>query len=385
MSKQKDSILWISIDGLLKNLLKKIFGEKASAYLSRILDVFSLSHIRDMIVLRYHYIRLRIPKQNRNVTNRTKPHVLFVTEKWCDCNPSCGISNSEHNLFGSLETSGWATQDRFHPDEYHFQNHRPFDTALLLKCIKSNPDLIILTWPGTPKLKTLKLIKERLRIPMVAIWWDSVNHMEEAESFLPFVELNIVVDSTTAYLRRTYQPEKYMPMWSPQDPRIYYNPNLHRDIDVCFVGTMTDHPDRLAGISALISNGMDVYQTGGQRDCRLSVDEYARTYMRTKIALNFCYHPNSIAQLKGRVFEVTLCGAMLLEADNSETAKWFEPMVDYVPFTDETDLVEKVKYYLAHDAERIEIAARGHQKAKELYTGEMFWKTVFRRCLNDNR
>ena len=132
------------------------------------------------------------------------------------------------------------------------------------------------------------------------------------------------------------------------------------------------------------TSGIDVYQTGGQRECRLSVDEYARIYMRSKIALNFCYHPNLIAQCKSRVFEATLCGAMLLEADNSETARRFEPMVDYVPFTDETDLVEKVRYYLAHESERMEIAARGHQKAKKMYTGDLFWKTVFRRAFSTN-
>lgn len=371
----------ISIGGLLKNSLKKIFGKKVYAYLSRIRGTFNYSYLRDMIVLRYHLIRLR---NKTELHSSTKPHVLFVTEKWCDGNPNAGLTNSEHNLFGSLETSGLATQDRFHPDEYCLQNHRPFNTPLLLKCIKCNPDLIILTWPCTPKSKILKQIKERLRIPMVALWWDSVNHMEEAESILPFVELNVVVDSTTAYLRRTCQPEKYMPMWTPQDPKIFYNPNLHRDIDVCFVGTMRNHPDRLAGVFALRLNGIDVYQTGGQRECRLSVDEYARIYMRSKIALNFCYHPNLSAQFKGRVIEVTLCGAMLLETENPETAKWFEPMVDYVPFTDETDLVEKVRYYLAHDSERMEIAARGHQKAKERYTGEMFWKTVFRRVFSTN-
>ena len=34
---------------------------------------------------------------------RTKPHILFVTEKWCDYSPLGGPTNSEHNLFGSLE------------------------------------------------------------------------------------------------------------------------------------------------------------------------------------------------------------------------------------------------------------------------------------------
>ncbi len=140
---------------------------------------------------------------------------------------------------------------------------------------------------------------------------------------------------------------------------------------------MANHPHRFAGISALRSNGIDVHQTGGQREYRLPVDEYARIHMRSKIALNFCYHHNGETQMKGRVLEVLLCGAMLLEEKNGETAKLFEPMIDYVPFSDEKDLVDKVKYYLAHDDEREEIAINGHQKAKEKYNGEVWWKTVF--------
>ena len=82
--------------------------------------------------------------------------------------------------------------------------------------------------------------------------------------------------------------------------------------------------------------------------------------------------------MQGRIFEATLCGAMLLESDNPETELWFEPMVDYVPFVNETDLVEKAKYYLEHDDERERIASNGHQKAKKMYNCERFWTIVFK-------
>jgi len=378
----------ISIN-LSRRFIKRILGERVSAYLYR--QVFRAfthgpAHIKDLLVLRYYLTRMVISKRLRThvtATNNTKlpksvnPHVLFITEKWCEGNPDFGPSNDEHNFSGSLEASNLATQDNIFVDEYHRQHHRAFDTKLLLKCIKNKPDLIFISWYRSPNFQTLKFIRERFHIPIIVWWGDSVNHMDEAESFLPFVDLNLVVDSTTAYLQTTCQPEKYLAMWTPQDPRIYYDPNTQRDVDICFTGTMTNHPDRLAGISALRLNGIDVYQTGGQREYRLPTDEYAHTYMRSKIALNFCYHPNLATQLKGRVFEITLCGAMLLESENSETAKWFEPMVEYVPFSDEKDLVEKVKYYLTHESERMDIAAKGHQKAKEMYTAERFWKTVF--------
>jgi len=39
-------------------------------------------------------------------------------------------------------------------------------------------------------------------------------------------------------------------------------------------------------------------------------------------------------------------------------------------------LVDKAGYYLAHPEERERIAASGHAKAKERYTGTAFWKKI---------
>lgn len=308
-----------------------------------------------------------------------KPHLLFVTEKWCDCNPKSGLTNNKHNLFGSFESSLLGTYDIFHGDEYFLLHDQACDEALVKKCKDSQPDLIVLSWfpmyPMYARLETLSLIRSKLQIPMVAIWFDTVIDwlMDTAESVIPFIDLNVVLDSTTAYLKRTNQPEKYLPLWTPQDPCLFSNPNLNRDISISLVGTRAGRSDRLAGINALQQNGINLYQTGGQREQRVSVEEYACIYKRSQISLNF---GGPHTQYKGRIFEATLCGAMLLESENSETAKWFEPMVDYVPFADEADLVDKARYYLEHDADRRAIAAKGHQKAKEKYTGYTFWKTV---------
>lgn len=314
---------------------------------------------------------------------------MFITEKWCDCRPELGITNSEHNLFGSLEASGLMTQNRFHFDEFYYHHRRSGDATLLKLLIISKPDLIILTWvcsgnpKHNPKLETLKIIHSKMGIPIVAIWTDSVRPfiMEMAESILPFVKFNVVWDSTTAYLKTTRHPKKYLPLWTPQDPRIFYNPNIERDIDISFVGGIKNYSDRLAGIQALRANDFDVYQAGGQRENPLPVREYAGIFMRSKIGLNFCGSLDKI-QTKGRIFEAALCGAMLMEANNPETEKWFEPMVDLVPFLNESDLVEKAKYYLENDNERLEIAARGYEKAKNKYSGEMFWKTILSRAFN---
>ena len=295
-----------------------------------------------------------------------------------------GVSHSEHNLFGSLEASGLATYERFHFDEYYRKYNSSCDYALLRLCMESKPDLLFFTWAGnqySPKWTTLNLIHKKMNIPIVAMWWEIDNFVE---SILPFVNLNVVLQSI--YLQRTHHPEKYLLMWTPQDPRVFYNPKIKRDINISFVGSI-DKPhytDRRIGIAALRENGIKVYQSGGQREKRLSVGQYAKVYMRSKITLNFCLGYGGAVHAKGHIFEATFCGAMLLEAENPETNIWFTPMVDYVPFMDEVDLVEKARYYLEHDSEREEIAARGYRKAKEKYNAEIFWRTIFDRVFGTN-
>ena len=327
---------------------------------------------------------------------RTKPHILFVTEKWCDPNyPEFGPTNNEHDLFGSLEASELATMERFYYDEY-YQLHGTFcDRALLTRCLKTKPNIVVLTsWSKRtrlgPKLETLKLIGKNLNIPVVPFWFDSVQpeSMEASELLLPFIRLNVVLDSATAYLEITSNPNKYIYLWTPHDPRVFYNPDSVRDIDISFVGSINNYPDRVAGLESLKSNGLKVYRSGGQRENRLSVEAYAQTHMRSKIGLNFSRaqhgktrYANSI-QAKGRLFEITLCGAALVSDDNSEVRKWFEPMVEFVPFFGEADLVTQVKYYLEHDRERNNIAANGYQKAKSMYTGTIFWQKLLGKVLN---
>lgn len=375
----------------LKPALKKMLGVKTLAAIRRIR--FRLRQIRDLLVVRYQYTLLIIAKffGKRKVLNgpgfRHKRHVLFVTEKWCDCNPAMGNSNSEHNLYGSLEASGLATQERFYFDEYHLQYKRQCDAALLKTCMETKPDIVFYSYFGgryDPKWETFSIIRKKLGICVVVLWCEVYDLVE---TYLPYVELNIVLQSS--YLKKTNHPEKYLLLWSPQDMRIYYNPHIERDIDISFIGSM--HQDeRQKGIAALKANGINVYQSGGQRINRLSTDEYARCYMRSKIALNFSRgtywsgNPFLIHHAKGRIFETTLCGSMLLDSDNPETKIWFEPMVDYVPFADEADLVEKARYYIEHDAEREKIAASGHEKAKKMYTSALWWKSLFTRIFGAN-
>jgi hypothetical protein len=306
------------------------------------------------------------------------PHVLFVTEKWCDGDPIGGSTNSEHNLFGSLEASGLATFERFHFDEYYRSRGDKADGALLtrLQSGTPRPDLVMATplcgSEMTPEYETYAQIS-RMGIPLVFICFDSIDDYTR-EGFLklaPVSTATIVLDQSVHEL---FRDPRFIPLWTPQDPRIFHNAHGERTIDVSFAGSIGRYPDRQRALARLREAAINVFQAGGQREHSLSVYDYAAVHQRSRIALNFAKAGwEGGAQVKGRVFEATLCGALLLEEDNIHIKRWFEPGREYVPFFDSDDLVEKTQFYLRHEEERERIARRGWEKARRYCNERRFW------------
>ena len=151
-------------------------------------------------------------------------------------------------------------------------------------------------------------------------------------------------------------------------------------MDVCFVGSLSQYPQRKLAIGYLMEHDIAVVCRGGQLDDHISIDEYANYLRLSKISLNFAQaaFSNDKYHCKGRVLESTLCGALLMEEENKETQKWFEPGIEYVAFRNERDLLEKVRYYLSNPREMQAIARRGAQKAASCYSAEAFWRRFFK-------
>jgi glycosyltransferase involved in cell wall biosynthesis len=315
---------------------------------------------------------------------RERPHVLFVTEKWCDADPRAGVTNMEHNLFGSMEVAQVATYERWHFDEYYHKHGQTVDARLIAHCREHPPDALVITCLFRPDIDlqpaTLDAL-HRLGIPLVFVSSDSV--LEERSAFMdqhvmPYAALHVIWDTTRFTTRH---PERCLAMWTPQDTRYYRDTGVERNIGVTFLGTMSGYRDRHIGINALRREGIEVFQAGGQRQCLLSLEGYAGILRRSKIVLNFSSMREKphLHQAKGRIFEATLCGALLLDSANDQTQNWFEPMVEYVPFIDERDLVARAKYYLEHHSERQQIARAGWSRATSQYSPRAFWATIFQR------
>lgn len=318
---------------------------------------------------------------------RQKPHILFIIEKWVDCNPSTGKTNTYDNLIYTLEASNAATYSCFHYDEYSL-SHDDLDIQIIKECGEIKPDMIVFDFVSGYKNnvlpKTMQIISESFKIPIVLLLFDSAYKLvlRIAEKYAPFVKKIIVWDTSSSYGSRPLLKSKSIHLWTPQNPKIFFNPGKERNIDISFAGSSENYPDRKKAIGHILKNGIDIYVTGGHRERNISIEEYADLYKRSKIVLNFPYTTKGELQFKGRALEAMLCGAALMELNNLAINNWFKPMEEYIAYDDLDDLIRKIKYFLSHEEDLERIRQNGYLKATNQYNAKIFWEKVISLAMN---
>lgn len=309
--------------------------------------------------------------------------VLFLTEKYCDSNPACGPTNSEHLLVGSLRSTGLvkAGGSSFYYDEAMKTCGRQRMEAMILEaCQVSRPDLVILTPLGgplghgyNPSWEVMHKIAEKTPVFLIRFDAKPNTRQELIDQPLPHAGL---IGSLKGWRACRDVPGVQL-FLGTADPETFYLQIRERDIDVSFVGSVdpTDQrwPMRQEYTSYLRANGINVEVAGGQRGLRLEPREYAGLLNRSKITLNFSRDAGGATNLKSRVFEATACGALLMEDWDTETAELFRPGEEFVIFRSKEDLLKKVIYYLKHDMERKQIAHKGNLKTTNIYSALNQW------------
>jgi len=153
-----------------------------------------------------------------------------------------------------------------------------------------------------------------------------------------------------------------------------------KTMDVSFVGGMVrkSHGRRVKGLEYVLNNGVDLVTYGyGLRSAFFPFrrSPLLRTYKgelwgmemykglnNSRITLNF--HIDVVNGWTGnmRLYEATGCGALLITENTSDLNQKFRIDEEVIVYDDFADLVNKIKYYVAHDNERESISKAG-QKA----------------------
>ncbi len=139
------------------------------------------------------------------------------------------------------------------------------------------------------------------------------------------------------------------------DPGLHRPMETDRDLDVLFVGGLTDRRKR-------------ILERLGQK-FRLTIaskfgEEMVQLVNRAKIVLNI--HAENFLDTETRVYEVLGCRRMLISEPLSEENPFREG--ELVEASAETELCDKIQYYLEHSVEREAIADRGYRSALNGHT-----------------
>lgn len=115
-----------------------------------------------------------------------------------------------------------------------------------------------------------------------------------------------------------------------------------------------------------------------------SDEEMIRLYSRGRIVLGFssCGETHRsgerILQVRLRDFEVPMSGGFYLIEYVEELEEFFDPGKEIVFYRDRHDLLDKIRYYLAHESERETIRRAGHRRALRDHTWHRRFEDAFR-------
>lgn len=166
------------------------------------------------------------------------------------------------------------------------------------------------------------------------------------------VEKYKAVGATAVYLPAGANPDVFKPHDFP------------RDLEVSFIGQK--YGQRPVIIEELSKRGIEVRAFGkGWDSGEISQEEMIKLYSRSKITLGFAgvTDTTDVFCLKGRDFEVPMCGGFYLTRYHPELIHWFDVGKEIVCYHDTEDMIQKIRYYLAHPDEAEKIREAGRKRA----------------------
>ncbi len=339
-----------------------------------------------------------------------KCKVLIACVKWADLNPRRPLCPSSFTLIDTLQKSDIGVPYAFFCDEHAYKTKTQCDESFLNYCYQVQPDFLLLfptqldmsiALPSNdnrhqplyafPRNETIRFVRDKLSIPVITAVGDAWGNaaFERFEAMKDFSDKILLFDPASDFLIKTKTPQKYAILWFPVDQKIFYKTDLPQDIPISFIGRTHPVPEN-GSISAesslhqyvyrthllqkMISLGCPIFQAGGvQSTYPLSVEMVANYLQRSKISISITYHTPTKRLFRGRTWEATNCGTMLLEEDNDSIRHFFEPLKHYVPFLDPEEGIDRANFFLHHEGFRMEIAKAAHELVQQEYNERNFW------------
>jgi spore maturation protein CgeB len=207
-------------------------------------------------------------------------------------------------------------------------------------------------------------------------WWvEADQRVDEALGEVPWFDGYFFINSSSVEAARAagHRHVYYLP--HAADPSVFRPfPGTVRNIDFSFVGLWSKKRQEYIEAALEVSGNGAIYGPKWYaktfRDARLrrivkgryiEGEPLARLYNRTKVVINVTNWGAATGRsgMTMRLFEVPACGSFLLTDHSLEIAQVITPGEHLETFSDLDEFREKLRRYLALDAERERIAAQG--------------------------
>lgn len=284
---------------------------------------------------------------------------LRVSVIGCGSYYGYGVSYERGQVAASLEALGHTV--RFHNIHINEQRTDP----VLAEVDEFKPDLCVFI-PHEYEVDPKKL--RALGYPVLLLLADDTWRREFGLKVADHCDYVIgnAPDSVEAYGRKSIPFE-----WAVFEG-VWVGPEMDRPYDMSFVAQLYGH--RHSVIQMIRDNGINIFASGN-----MPVEAMATMMRRSKIGLNLSRtSQNELLQIKIRPFETGATGAMILTEYAPRMECSFVEGKEAVFFTTYDEMLDKARYYLAHDAEREAIAAAGKARVLKDHTLARRWDVIFK-------
>ncbi len=354
--------------------------------------------------------------------------ILYAVHKYDYGRPEQGLCYEHHNFYRSLVDMGHDVAYFDFPTIAQRLGRKAMNQRLLDTVRAYQPDLMFtVVWGDLLEPDTIREISHNTNTTTLNWYCDDHWQFESlSKHWTPCFNWVVTTDHQT--LAR-YQQLGYQNVIKSQwacNPQIYQNLDLPHRYDVTFVGL--PHGIRRAAIQALRDAGIDVRVWGaGWPAGRLTQLQMIRVFNQSRININFsqastngqptsrlsrwahrylekpCHKlpggwrlaaagralaakcggskntPSLPTQIKGRNFEVPSCGGFLLTGHADQLSDYYRPDQEIAVFDNTHELIEKIRYYLAHEDQRAAIAHAGYQRTQHEHTYAHRFQEIFQR------
>lgn len=267
------------------------------------------------------------------------------------------------------------------------------DEPIVQQAAEWRPDVIVYIGSRWGELVEIpNLLRLREIAPTVHIcsdaadppWWDLLEEYDRAQCFA----LQVAIDGNKNWPLEgkpggltsltPFKPARF------PDPPI---PHVERTMQFGYGGNLGgSKPKKMRGykpsnrwlaIEALRELGMAIRQ---RNDEPQSYQKYADFLSQCRVVANFPWTGTEVAmQVKGRVVEVGLAGAVLLERRGAPTADWFELGVDFLDWGSPAEAIEIVRRIAVNPEETQAMGLRFRERVIAEHGPARFWGRIFDR------